>query len=109
MLHSYREIIENAFKEYSAERDNISRGFIKSEHIKLVSDLLNLKELSDSELGKMFMYVDFFFDELYCLYDTDGKIIGVKPYNKDIAFYRDTQSAWLAVINAEEVHRRNNK
>lgn len=99
-------IIELTFRKYQKERKNIHRGFIKEEHIKLVADSLMLEELKNEELNEMWQAVDKYFDTLYCEIGEDGEIIGFKPYDEDTEFYRDTQSAWLEVVNEEARKRK---
>lgn len=99
-------IVELAFRKYEKERNNITHGFIKREHVTMVADSLHLKELKNEELNEMWFASHDYFDSLYCEFDEHGEIVGFKPYNDDMSFYRDTQSAWSEVINEEARSRR---
>ena len=104
-----KPVIELAFRKYSKEKDNIKRGWIKQEHIQMVTDSLFLEELSNEELSDMWLACDRFFDELYCVFNKQGEVVGYKPYNQETEFARDTKSAWLEVINAEARKRKSSR
>lgn len=99
-------IVHLTFKRYEKHRKDINLGFIKAEHIKLVTDSLILEELETEELNEMWHAVADYFDRLYCVFNENGDIIDYKPYSKDIEFYRDTKSAFLEVVNMEARKRR---
>lgn len=99
-------IVHLTFKRYEKHRGDIRPGFIKREHIDLVTNSLFLEELEAEELGEMWYAVEEYFDRLYCEFDENGIITGYKPYSKDIEFYRDTKSAFLEVVNMEARRRR---
>jgi len=105
-LEGMRGIVELAFRKYAQHRNEINKGFVKMEHIELVTDALGLKLLSNKELGDMWEVSYKFFDGLYCVYNENVEIIGYRPYNKDIAFYMDIQSAWAEIINLEVRQRK---
>lgn len=99
-------IVHLTFKRYEKHREDINPGFMKAEHIKLVTDSLILEELETKELNEMWHAVADYFDRLYCVFNENGDIIDYKPYSKDIEFYRDTKSAFLEVVNMEARKRR---
>ena len=99
-------IVHLTFKRYEKHRDDIHSGFIKKEHIDLVTNSLILEELENEELNEMWHAVAEYFDRLYCEFDENGNIVGYKPYSMDIEFYRDTRSAFLEVINMEARKRK---
>ena len=99
-------LVELTFRRYEKLRNEISSGFIKGEHVTLVTESLLLRELKNEELNEMWHASHDYFDSLYCEFNEYGDIIGFKPYSEDIEFYRDTQSAWSEVINEEARRRR---
>ncbi len=101
-----KEKVVAAFKEYTTLKNDIIRGFIKHEHIKMVSDALSLETLNDEELYEIWEISHDYFDSLYREFAESGEIIGYKPYSEETEFARDTQSAWSEVINQEARKRR---
>lgn len=99
-------IVGLAFRRYLKLKGEIAKGFIKAEHVLLVTDWLFLKELTNEELNEMWNASHDFFDGLYCNKDKDGKVVGFKTYSEETEFARDTQSAWSEVINCEARKRR---
>lgn len=99
-------MIKVTLRKYSALE--ITSGFITNEAIEVVSNGLMLKDLTDEELSEMWEVVHKYFRDIYAEYDETGrKFIGWKPHSNITEFARDTQSAWLEVINQEARSRRN--
>ena len=94
-----RALVERVYNEYAAKREEISRGFIKAEHVEFLETALQLKERSNTELRLLRKVAYKFFDELYCEFNQEGELIGYKPYSEDVRFAMDSQSAWMAVFD----------
>lgn len=103
-----KSVIELAYRRYTKVKEDVTSGFIKGEHIKLVSEALFLEELTDEELNEMWNACNRFFNEMYCVLDENGRVVDFKPFTKDTEFIRDTQSAWSEVINEEARKRKQN-
>jgi hypothetical protein len=98
-----KKIVELVFRAYKEKESTIQRGFITQQNIDWVTDHLMLKYLSDKELSEMWFVVHDYFTNEMAEYDENKEIIGWKP-NK--SFERDTESAWLEVINLEARRRK---
>ena len=102
-----KKMVELVYRAYTQMRSDITRGFITQEHIDWVTDHLMLKQLSMKELGELWETVDDFFKDIIAYRDENGEVTGWKPYNEDIAFAMDTESAWKEVINLEALRQHN--
>ena len=98
--------VELVFRAYSRKKDTITRGFITEENINWVTDHLMLKELTNMELTQMWEAVDYFFEDMLCIRDEEGEMIGWASYTPEMAFALDTDSAWKEVINMEARRRK---
>ena len=101
-----KKMVELVYRAYSEKKDEITRGFITKENIDWVTDHLMLKNLTSRELAEMWEAVDEFFVEIMEIRDEDGNLVGWKPFNSDISFDMDTESAWKEVINLEARRRK---
>ena len=102
----YKGLIELAFRRYAKEKDNIENGWMKTEHHKMVADALMLDEVKNEELSDLWYAVRDYFLAFYAVFDKNGEVVGWKPYSEEIEFIRDTESAWLEVVNSEARKRR---
>ena len=94
-----KKLVEAVWKKYEAKKDEISRGFIKIEHIEFLEKELGFDGLNLEGLEELRKAAYMFFDEMYCVYDRNGELVGFKPWTEEIEFARDSQSAWMAVFD----------
>lgn len=99
MKEPTRRIIEDLAEEYLTSKD-YHRGFITQDWIDIVTDKLDLKNLSDYELCNMWDMVYLTLDHRYVRHSGDFK--------KGMA-YLDVQSAFTEVVNVEARRRREGK
>lgn len=94
-----RIVVRELGKQY-LESEGYVKGFISNEWIKIVSDTLHLKELTDEELTNMWDMVELTLNT-ECLYNRLDHMV-----EEDMK-WADVKSAFLEVINKEARERRN--
>lgn len=94
-----KKLIHEVFQKYKDFKNEIVEGFISKKHILWLTEELHLKRLSNEELSSLWNDVNHYFTSM--MLDEEKQC-----WKPGMSFERDTESAWLEVINLEARNRK---